>query len=154
MTEADRPGAAGSAETAADAVVASPGELRVVITGPDHEAALRFYRDVLGLRALASFTDDNGGRATLLDAGRATVEIGDELHADAIDTLEVGRRVAGLVRLAFAVPDAAEATDRLVAGGASLIAPATITPWGSVNARLESADGVQLTLFSNEDTET
>jgi predicted enzyme related to lactoylglutathione lyase len=89
----------------------------------------------------------------LLDAGRATVEIGDELHADAIDALEVGHRVAGHVRVAFAVEDAAASTDRLVAGGARLIAAATSTPWGSLNSRLESADGLQLTLFSGEHTE-
>ena len=130
-----------------------PGELRLVITVPDHATALDFYRDTLGLRELAAFTDDNGGLATLLDAGRATVEIGDELHADAIDALEVGHRVAGHIRVAFAVEDAAAATDRLVAGGAQLIAATKSTPWGSVNSRLESPDGVQLTLFSGEHTE-
>ena len=92
-----------------------PRELRVVLTVPDHDAAVRFYRDVLGLREEASFTDDNGGRAMLLHAGRATVEVGDEAHADAIDELEVGRRVAGPVRLAFEVTDAEEATRRLQA---------------------------------------
>ena len=130
----------------------SPHELRLVITVPDHADALDFYRDILGLRELAAFTDDNGGRAILLDAGRATVEIGDELHADAIDALEVGHRVAGHIRVAFAVEDAGEATERLVAGGAKLIAAATATPWGSLNARLEAADGLQLTLFSGEFT--
>jgi lactoylglutathione lyase len=127
-----------------------PRELRLVITVPDHATALAFYRDILGLRELAAFTDDNGGQATLLDAGRATVEIGDELHADAIDALEVGHRVAGHLRVAFSVEDAGEATDRLVAGGAQLIAAVTATPWGSLNSRLESPDGVQLTLFSGE----
>jgi lactoylglutathione lyase len=127
-----------------------PRELRLVITVPDHATALDFYRDTLGLRELAAFTDDNGGQATLLDAGRATVEIGDELHADAIDALEVGHRVAGHIRVAFSVEDAGEATDRLVVGGAQLIAAPTTTPWGSLNSRLESPDGVQLTLFSGE----
>jgi len=47
----------------------------------------------------------------------------------------------------------AAATDRLVAGGAQLIAATKSTPWGSVNSRLESPDGVQLTLFSGEHTE-
>jgi lactoylglutathione lyase len=128
-----------------------PTELRLVITVPDHATALDFYRDALGLPELAALTDDNGGRAVLLDAGRATVEIGDELHADAID--EVGRRVAGQIRVAFAVEDAVAATDRLVAGGAALIAAATATPWGSLNSRLESPVGLQLSLFSGESTE-
>ena len=127
-----------------------PRELRVVLTVPDHDTAVRFYRDVLGLREEASFTDDNGGRATLLHSGRATVEIGDEAHADAIDRLEVGRRVAGPVRLAFEVGDAEEATQRLQAGGAGVVAGPTRTPWGSVNARLDGPDGQQLTVYAND----
>ena len=127
-----------------------PRELRVVLTVPDHDTAVRFYRDVLGLREEASFTDDNGGRATLLHAGRATVEVGDEAHAEAIDELEVGRRVAGPVRLAFEVTDADEATQRLRAAGAGLVAGPTSTPWGSVNARLDGPDGQQLTVYAND----
>jgi len=130
-----------------------PRELRVVLTVPDHDSAVRFYRDVLGLREEASFTDDNGGRATLLHAGRATLEVGDEAHAVAIDELEVGRRVAGRVRLAFEVTDANEATQRLQAAGAGLVAGPTRTPWGSVNARLDGpdgADGQQMTVYTND----
>ncbi|HSK56085.1 MAG TPA: GrpB family protein [Jiangellales bacterium] len=126
-------------------------ELRVVATVPDHDAAVRFYRDVLGLREEASFVDDNGGRATLLHAGRATVEVGDDAHAAAIDDLEVGRRVAGPVRLAFEVlDDAAAVAERLVAAGARPVSPPVRTPWGSVNARLEGPDGQQLTVYAND----
>jgi GrpB-like predicted nucleotidyltransferase (UPF0157 family)/predicted enzyme related to lactoylglutathione lyase len=131
-------------------VAEGPRELRLVITAPDYDAALRLYRDVLGLREEASFVDDNGGRATLMYAGRATIELGDEAHAVAIDALEVGRRVAGPVRIAFEVADAAEMTARLVAAGALLVAPPARTPWGSVNARLDGPDGQQLTLYSND----
>jgi GrpB-like predicted nucleotidyltransferase (UPF0157 family)/predicted enzyme related to lactoylglutathione lyase len=123
-------------------------ELRIVLTSPDHDAVLRFYRDVLGLRVVASFVDDNGGRATLLHAGRATVELGDELHAAAIDGIEVGRRVAGRVRLAFEVEDAAEAAERLVTAGGTPVAAPVRTPWGSLNARLDDPDGQQLTVYS------
>ena len=127
-----------------------PRELRVVLTVPDHDTGVRFYRDVLGLREEASFTDDNGGRATLLHAGRATVEVGDEAHADAIDALEVGRRVAGPVRLAFEVTDADAAARRLQEAGAGLVAGPTSTPWGSVNVRLDAPDGQQLTVYAND----
>ena len=143
----------GPSEPEAGETTTFPGELRVVITVPEHDTAVAFYRDVLGLRELGAFTDDNGGQATLLDAGRATVEIGDELHVDAIDALEVGRRVAGQIRLAFAVQDATDATDRLLAGGGKLIAAATTTPWGSQNPRLEPPDRLQFTVFSDEVTE-
>ena len=129
-----------------------PRELRLVVTAPDHDAAVHFYRDVLGLREEAAFVDDNGGRATLLYAGRATIELADEAHADAIDALEVGHRVAGPVRLAFEVADAAEASERLVAAGARLVAAPVRTPWGSLNARLDGPDGQQLTVYSEEPT--
>ncbi len=121
-------------------------ELRLVVTAPDYEEALRFYRDVLGLREIGSF-DDGGGHVAILDAGRATLELSDVPHAEHIDGLEVGRRVAGHVRVAFKVDDAAGATDRAVGAGATLIAAPVGTPWGSLNSRLEAPAGLQLTLF-------
>jgi catechol 2,3-dioxygenase-like lactoylglutathione lyase family enzyme len=68
-------------------------ELRLVVTAADHQSALRFYRDVLGLREQESY-DANGGHVTILDAGRATLEINDPPYAEYIDEVEVGRRVA------------------------------------------------------------
>jgi lactoylglutathione lyase len=121
-------------------------EMRLVVTAPDYEEALRFYRDVLGLREIGAF-DDGGGRVAILDAGRATLELSDVAHAEHIDRLEVGRRVAGQIRVAFRVPDAASATNRLLAGGASLVAAPVETPWGSLNSRLEAPAGLQLSLF-------
>ena len=125
-------------------------ELRLVVTATDYDDALRFYREALGLGEEAAFVDDNGGRATLLYAGRATIELADDAHADAVDDLEVGRRVAGPVRLAFEVGDAAATSERLVAAGARLVAPAVRTPWGSLNARLDGPDGQQITVYSND----
>lgn len=122
-------------------------ELRLVITVDDYEQALGFYRDVLGLTEQAAYDAPNGGRVTLLDAGRATVELADAAQADFIDEVEVGRRVAGQLRVAFEVTDAAGATSRLAAAGATVIAEPTVTPWNSLNARLTAPDGIQLTLF-------
>lgn len=122
-------------------------ELRLVITVDDYEQALGFYRDVLGLTEQAAYDAPNGGRVTLLDAGRATVELADAAQADFIDEVEVGRRVAGPLRVAFEVTDAAGATSRLAAAGATVIAEPTVTPWNSLNARLTAPDGIQLTLF-------
>jgi lactoylglutathione lyase len=121
-------------------------EMRLVVTADDYDAALRFYRDVLGLRELGSF-DDGGGHVAILDAGRATLELSDVAHAEHIDRIEVGRRVAGHIRVAFEVGDAAGSTDRLVAAGATLVAPPVETPWRSLNSRLEGPAGLQLTLF-------
>jgi lactoylglutathione lyase len=122
-------------------------QLRLVITVDDYETALAFYRDALGMREYAAYAAPNGGRVTLLDAGSATVELADAAQADYIDEVEVGRRVAGRLRVAFEVPDAEAATDRLAAAGAEVIARPTRTPWDSLNARLTDLDGVQLTLF-------
>ena len=124
-------------------------EMRLVVTADDYAEALAFYRDVVGLPQLAAF-DDGAGHVTILDAGRATLELSDVPHAEHIDAVEVGRRVAGHIRVAFEVPDAAAATERLTTAGATLIAAPTRTPWRSLNSRLEAPGGLQLTLFQND----
>lgn len=121
-------------------------ELRLVVTAEDYEAALAFYRDVLGLPQRAAFSSP-GGRVTILEAGRATLEIADPPHAAYIDQVEVGARVAGHVRVAFEVADARKATGAAEAAGARVIARPVLTPWNSHNARLEGPAGLQLTLF-------
>lgn len=122
-------------------------ELRLAVTAEDYDQALAFYRDVLGLPERAAFSSADG-RVTILDAGRATLELLDPTHAAFVDEVEVGRRVAGHVRVAFEVDDSAEATVRLAAAGATVIAEPTRTPWNSLNARLEAPAGLQLTLFT------
>jgi predicted enzyme related to lactoylglutathione lyase len=121
-------------------------QMRLVVTATDYDEALAFYRDVLGLPELAAFAVA-GGRVSILDAGRATLEITDPIHAAYIDEVEVGRRVAGHIRVAFEIGDAGAATERLVAAGATLIGPPTETPWRSLNARLQAPGDLQLTLF-------
>ncbi|MGA5414652.1 VOC family protein [Streptomyces pseudogriseolus] len=125
-------------------------ELRLVVTAEDYDAALRFYRDVLGLTERAAFASD-GGRVTILEAGRATLELTDPNHAAFIDDVEVGRRVAGHVRVAFQVDDSAAVTERLAAAGAEVVAEPTRTPWNSLNSRLEAPAALQLTLFTELD---
>jgi lactoylglutathione lyase len=122
-------------------------QLRVVVTAQDYDDALHFYRDVLGLPEREVFASQ-GGRVTLLDAGRATLELADPRQAEFIDEVEVGRRVAGHVRVAFQVDDTAAVTAELAAAGAHVLAEPTRTPWNSLNARLEAPAGLQLTLFT------
>jgi predicted enzyme related to lactoylglutathione lyase len=121
-------------------------ELRLVVTVEDHDEALRFYRDVLGLPELADYSSAEGS-VILLDAGRATVEVVDRRQAQFIDRVEVGSRVAGHIRVAFEVADAATATAKLVEAGATVLAEPVRTPWNSLNSRLAAPDGLQLTLF-------
>ncbi|MBX6752282.1 MAG: VOC family protein [Micromonosporaceae bacterium] len=71
------------------------------------------------------------------------IHIVDRRQAEYIDRVEVGRRVAGHIRLAFAVVDATGATTRLATAGAEVIAEPTRTPWNSLNARLTAPDGLQ-----------
>jgi catechol 2,3-dioxygenase-like lactoylglutathione lyase family enzyme len=122
-------------------------ELRVAVTAPDYDEALVFYRDVLGLRERDAFVSEDG-RVTILEAGRATLELLDLTHAAFVDDVEVGRRVAGHVRIAFEVEDSAATTQALAAAGATVLAEPTRTPWNSLNARLEGPAGLQLTLFT------
>ena len=124
----------------------SVSQLRVVVTAEDYDEALRFYRDLLGLAELGAFSGEHG-RVTILEAGRATLELSDPPHAAYIDEVEVGERVAGHIRIAFEVDDAGEATRRLAAAGARVLAEPTATPWRSLNSRLEAPAGLQLTLF-------
>jgi catechol 2,3-dioxygenase-like lactoylglutathione lyase family enzyme len=121
-------------------------QLRLVVLADDFDAALAFYRDVLGMPE-AEAVSSPGGRIAILDAGRATLELTDRPHGEYIDEVEVGRRVAGHIRVALEVDDAAGATDAALAGGAALIAAPTTTPWNSLNSRLDAPAGLQLTLF-------
>lgn len=127
-------------------------ELRLVVTTDDYDAALGFYRDALGMRELGAFTSP-GGRVTILDGGRATLEIADPPHAAYVDAVEVGRRVGGHIRVALGVTDTAAATAVATSAGAALIAPPIETPWRSLNARLDGPAGLQLTLFEQLEPE-
>jgi len=123
-------------------------EMRLVVTADDHAAAVHFYRDVLGLAEGASFSSPDG-QVVILEAGRATLEIADRAQAEFIDRVEVGRRVAGHIRVAFEVADSAATAQVLAGAGAEILAEATRTPWHTMNARLNGPAGVQLTLFSD-----
>jgi lactoylglutathione lyase len=122
-------------------------EFRVVLTVPDFDAAVAFYRDALGLELVADWSSDEG-RVVLLEADRATLELFDERQAETVDRIEAGRRVSGTVRLAVEVADSEATASRLVEAGAEEDAAATMTPWGDRNARVRAPDGMQLTLFT------
>jgi catechol 2,3-dioxygenase-like lactoylglutathione lyase family enzyme len=122
-------------------------ELRVALTVDDYAEALAFYRDALGMPELAVWEAPEG-QVVLLDAGRATLELLDAGQAARVDEVEVGRRVAGHVRLALEVDDSDAVAARLVEAGAEQLAEAVVTPWRDRNVRLQAPDGMQLTLFT------
>lgn len=127
-------------------------QLRLVVEVDDFDAAVAFYRDVLGLPEQAAFEGEGDARVIILDAGRATLELANHAQVEMIDRIEVGHRVSPKFRVAFEVTDADSATTRLVAGGAELIAAPTETPWRSLNARFDAPGDVQLTLFEELET--
>lgn len=127
-------------------------ELRLVLTMDDFDHAIAFFRDAMGLEQLAAWEND-GGHGVLLDAGRATLEIFDQAQARAIDQIEVGRRVAGQVRVAFRAPDSGRTAEDLAEAGAAILAGPVLTPWGDRNVRLVGPEGIQLTLFTPPDAE-
>ena len=128
----------------------SSDEMRLVLTVDDFDRAVAFFRDRLGLSQLAVWQND-GGHAVLFDAGRATLEIFDEAQAGAIDDIEVGRRVAGQVRVAFRTSDSESVASDLVRAGAEILGGPVTTPWGDRNVRLAGPGGIQLTLFTPPD---
>jgi lactoylglutathione lyase len=121
-------------------------ETRVALTVTDFAAAVRFYRDVLGLPELEAW-DGPDGRGVVLDGGRATIELLSPEQAELVDRIEAGRRVAAPVRLALHVEDSAGTAARLVEHGAEQVNDPVVTPWGHRNARVAGPEGMQLTLF-------
>lgn len=127
--------------------MAAVSELRLVLTVADFDAAIALYRDALGLEEQFAWEAD-GARVAILDAGRATLELVDEGQAVEIDRIEVGRRVAGPVRIAFEVADSAATAERLARAGAEALGEPVETPWRHRNVRVQATDGMQLTLFT------
>jgi predicted enzyme related to lactoylglutathione lyase len=122
-------------------------QLRLVVEAEDFDAAVSFYRDALGLPEEFAVESAGDARVVALQAGRATLEIVNPQQRRLIDELEVGREVSRTVRVAFEVGDAAAETERLIEAGATPVAAPTVTPWRSLNARLEAPAGLQITLF-------
>ncbi|MEU5884160.1 VOC family protein [Spirillospora sp. NPDC047279] len=122
-------------------------QLRLVVEAEDYEEALAFFRDALGLPEQAAFSGEGDARVVILDAGRATLEIANPAQKRLIDDVEVGRQVAPKIRVAFEVDDAPAATARLLEAGGEEVAPPTVTPWRSLNARLNAPAGLHITLF-------
>ncbi|MDO9455646.1 VOC family protein [Nocardioides sp.] len=122
-------------------------QLRLVVEADDYEAAVAFYRDTLGLPEQAAFEGDGDARVTILDAGRATLELANPAQRRMIDRVEVGHPTEGRIRVAFEVVDVEARTTRLVEAGAELVAPPTETPWRSLNSRLDAPAGLSVTLF-------
>ena len=125
--------------------------MRLVVETDDFDAALTFFRDALGLPVEGAFEAEGGARVVILSVEKATLELANAAQVRYIDEVEVGHPAARpyplSIRVAFQVADAAATTSALTEGGATLVAPPTVTPWNSLNARLEAPGGLQITAF-------
>jgi NAD(P)-dependent dehydrogenase (short-subunit alcohol dehydrogenase family) len=123
--------------------------MRVVLTIPDFEQALKFYRDGLALPTLTQWID-GGSQGILLDAGQATLELVNPTQAAEIDAIEIptadGDGQAAVqpsaVRLAFEVGDGDAVAGTLLTQGAAALSAPVLTPWGHRNQRLTAPAGV------------
>lgn len=122
-------------------------QLRLVVEPHDFDTAVRFYRDVLGLPEEAAFEGDGDERVVIFDAGRATLELANPAQKRMIDAVEAGGHESARIRVAFEVADTVATTDALRDAGATVIAEPTVTPWRSLNSRLDAPADLQLTLF-------
>jgi len=122
-------------------------ELRVALTTEMFDRVVSFFRDGLGLDPGDLWTEDSGGQGQMFLAGRAALEVFDPKYAAHVDDLEVGQRVSGQIRFAFEVPDVPAAVHRSLEFGAILVHEPKLTPWGDLNARVQTPDGLQVTLF-------
>lgn len=128
-------------------------QMRLVVEADDYDEAVAFYRDVLGAPEELFVDSGDGARVTILDMGRATLELSTPEQVELIDRVEVGRRVSPRLRVAFEVADVERVTSQVVSEGARLIAPPTRTPWDSLNARFDGPADLQLTLFQELEPE-
>lgn len=129
-----------------------PKQLRLIIETDDFDAALRFYRDVLGMPEQLAYATDSDDRVAILHAGIATIELATPTHARNIDDVEGAPRTPGVLRLALEVDDTPAAVHTARASGARLIAPPVTTPFQSLNARVQGPDGWQVTFFQELET--
>lgn len=148
------PSIAGGMLTEAPALAtAGPGEaavrgLRLTLTVDDLESALALYQDVLGLPVERQWQRLSGSGAALT-LPPVKLELQSRSQADFVDHVEVGRRTPAAVRLALEVDDAQEIASRVNQRvPVAALHPAVDTPWGQRNVRVETGEGLQLTLFS------
>lgn len=139
------------------AAPAQPGdepvrELRVALTVEEFDRAVTFYRDGLGLRTVESWGSETG-RGVVLAAGRGTIELLDATDSAYTDEVEVGRRVSGPVRLALEVADVETAAASLYDHGGQVLHAPVETPWAHRNQRVQSPEGMQISLFQRSTTQ-
>ncbi len=122
-------------------------QLRIVLVTEDFDAAVHYYRDVLGLAESLAVAGPDGARVVILDAGRATLELANPAHGRFIAAVETGGAAGPPIRLALQVGDVAAAVAASTGAGVPVVAAPVDTPWHSRNARLDGPASLPVTLF-------
>lgn len=126
----------------------TPKQLRLIIETDDFDEAVRFYRDVLGMAEQPAFATEGDDRVSILNAGTATIELATPTHVRTIDAIEKAPTTAGsTLRIALEVEDTEAAVSSAREHGAQTLAPATHTPFRTINARVQGPAGWQVTFF-------
>ena len=121
-------------------------ELRIILTVDNLDEVIKFYREAVGLEVSKEWHESTGN-GIILDAGRASIELIDKKHAEKIDAIEVGKTVAGRVRIALNIGEGiAEVGNILEASGAIKLAAVKQAPWSKVQ-RMQDPGGMQFTIF-------
>jgi len=124
-------------------------EFRVAYTVEDFQKTAAFFRDGLGLGAGDLWTDNGNGQMFI--AGKAILEVFDHQYAAGVDQIEAEKRISGQIRFAIEVDDIEKSAKRAIEFGGKLVHEAVTTPWGDKNIRLESPEGLQITLYQRID---
>lgn len=125
-------------------------ELRICLRVDDLDAALRIYRDALGLDVVDSWTHPEGQRGVLFGAVPAAIELFDGPQWDLVDDAEAGRRLGRDHALRVEVSSTTELealASRLSDVGVQRTAEVVRTPWDQTCLRMSLPDSEQLTLF-------
>jgi hypothetical protein len=124
-------------------------ELRIILTVENLNEMIKYYTETVGLN-ISKEWHETTGNGIILEAGKASLEIIDENHASTIDQIEVGKRVAGKVRLALNIGEnnIEEASSTFIVDGATKMADIKQAPWSKV-MRISDPSHMQITLFEN-----
>ena len=130
-----------------------PRQLRLIIETADFDEAVTFYRDVLGMPEQPAFATTGDDRVSILHAGSATIEIATAQHVRNIDEIEgAPQATEPTLRIALEVDNTPAALKAAEDAGRSVIAPATETPFRTINARVQGPAGWHVTFFQERES--
>lgn len=130
-----------------------PKQLRLIIETEDFDETLRFYRDVLRMPEQPAFATEGDDRVAILHAGIATIELATPTHVRNIDAAEQAPSSEGpTLRIALEVDDTEDAVSSVTEHGAKILADPTLTPFQTINARVQGPSGWQVTFFQELET--